>query len=52
VQFEGLRGAGGADPDGNRFLILDGPPADHPLSLSGLADPDVVTRRHRHLLPA
>ncbi len=50
--FYDLEAAGGSDPDGNRFVILQAPAAGHPFSLSRLADPDAVTRRHRHLLPA
>jgi catechol 2,3-dioxygenase-like lactoylglutathione lyase family enzyme len=52
AEFDGLQAAEGVDPEGNRFLILAEPGPDHPLSLSRLADPEAVTRRHRHLLPA
>lgn len=50
--IEGMRARAGADPDGNRFVILEAPPADHRLSLAGLDNPDVVTDRNRKLLTA
>lgn len=50
--IDGLRARAGADPDGNRFVILEAPPSDHRLSLAALDDPDIVTNRNRALLAA
>ena len=42
----------GADPDGNRFLILQSPDQNSFLSLASLASPSLVADRHRHILNA
>lgn len=47
--FGELPALAGRDPDGNRFVIIEVPPA-HPLSLTRLADPNRVSDRNRALL--
>ena len=48
--FASLTGLEGADPDGNKFIVLARPPADHALSFERLAAPSFVADRNRSLL--
>lgn len=45
--IDGLPCAAGADPDGNRFIIVEAVSGDHVLSLSNLAAPGFVSDRMR-----
>ena len=50
TRFVDLKGLAGRDPDGNRFLVVARPPADHALSFERLTAPSFVADRNRSLL--